>query len=99
AAFEEGLNADVLFVTGGMSMGTRDFVPGLLREMGFQTRVSKLRIKPGKPFVFAVRGDQAKAGDAGVAPTGWQNAAEARGTQASPLRGRYVFGLPGNPVS
>ena len=50
-----GLDADVLFVTGGMSMGTRDFVPGLLREMGFQTRIAKLRIKPGKPFVFAVR--------------------------------------------
>jgi molybdopterin molybdotransferase len=47
-------------------------VPGLLRGMGFQTRIAKLRIKPGKPFVFAVR----------EAP-----------------RGRYVFGLPGNPVS
>src|SRR4051794_27250461 len=98
AAFEEGLNADVLFVTGGMSMGTRDFVPGLLRDMGFQTRISKLRIKPGKPFVFAVRAGDAIAGDAGVAPTG-TTLAEERATQASPLRGRYVFGLPGNPVS
>ena len=46
--------ADVLFVTGGMSMGERDHVPKILLEVGFEFRVSKLRIKPGKPFVFAV---------------------------------------------
>jgi molybdopterin molybdotransferase len=102
AAFEEGLNADVLFVTGGMSMGTRDFVPGLLRDMGFQTRIAKLRIKPGKPFVFAVRAGD----DAGVAPAGTPQAGERTtpdfgglGQFASPQRTRYVFGLPGNPVS
>ena len=45
----------VLFVTGGMSMGTADYVPQIIRELGFETRISKLRIKPGKPFVFAVK--------------------------------------------
>ena len=45
----------VLFVTGGMSMGTADFVPQIIQDLGFDIRISKLRIKPGKPFVFAAR--------------------------------------------
>jgi molybdopterin molybdotransferase len=54
AALLNGLNHDVLFVTGGMSMGEYDYVPGLLQEIGVDLRITKLRIKPGKPFVFGV---------------------------------------------
>ena len=54
SALEEGLGGDALFVTGGMSMGERDHVPGLLVELGLVPRIAKLRVKPGKPFVFAV---------------------------------------------
>ena len=43
---------DVLFVTGGMSMGAYDYVPKILRELGVELKITKLRIKPGKPFVF-----------------------------------------------
>jgi molybdopterin molybdotransferase len=46
---------DVVFVTGGMSMGTYDYVPKILRELGVDLRITKLRIKPGKPFVFGVK--------------------------------------------
>lgn len=53
AALAEGLRSDALFVTGGMSMGERDHVPRLLGELGLEARIAKLRIKPGKPFVFA----------------------------------------------
>jgi molybdopterin molybdotransferase len=53
---DEGLKHDVLFVSGGMSMGEYDFVPRLLVEMGVDLRITKLRIKPGKPFVFGVKG-------------------------------------------
>lgn len=69
AKLEQGLAHDVLFVSGGMSMGTYDHVPRLLAELGVNLRITKLRIKPGKPFVFGER------------------------------NGRFVFGLPGNPVS
>jgi molybdopterin molybdotransferase len=55
AAIDRGLTFDALFVTGGMSMGAYDFVPRILADAGFDPRVTKLRIKPGKPFVFAVR--------------------------------------------
>ena len=72
-ALARGLEHDALFVTGGMSMGAYDYVPRLLEELGVSLRITKLRIKPGKPFVFGVH--------------------ERGGT------GRFVFGLPGNPVS
>ena len=53
-ALQNGLVYDALFVTGGMSMGEYDFVPGLLKEIGVDLKITKLRIKPGKPFVFGV---------------------------------------------
>jgi molybdopterin molybdotransferase len=55
-ALERGLAFDLLFVTGGMSMGEYDFVPRTLIELGTDLRITKLRIKPGKPFVFAALG-------------------------------------------
>jgi molybdopterin molybdotransferase len=59
AAIEAALaNHDVLFVSGGMSMGVYDYVPRLLAEMRFDLRITKLRIKPGKPFVFGIRGEK-----------------------------------------
>jgi molybdopterin molybdotransferase len=36
-----------------MSMGAYDFVPRTLADLGADLRITKLRIKPGKPFVFA----------------------------------------------
>lgn len=57
-ALRESLRAalafDALFVTGGMSMGEYDYVPRLLGELNVDLRITKLRIKPGKPFVFGV---------------------------------------------
>ena len=53
AALERGLaEADVLIVTGGMSMGTKDLVPKLLADLGVKILVEKVKMKPGKPFVF-----------------------------------------------
>jgi len=44
--------ADLLIVAGGMSMGTRDLVPPLLKELGVHFHVEKVKMKPGKPFVL-----------------------------------------------
>ena len=52
-AIVQRMNGDALFITGGMSMGERDYIPALLRELGLEMKISKLRMKPGKPFVFA----------------------------------------------
>jgi molybdopterin molybdotransferase len=43
---------DVLVLSGGVSMGTHDFVPGLLADLGVTLRITKVKMKPGKPFVF-----------------------------------------------
>jgi len=61
---------DILLITGGMSMGERDYVPAVLKKLGADLKITKLSIKPGKPFIFAQMPD-----------------------------GKFVFGLPGNPVS
>lgn len=57
SALSRAAVADLVVVTGGMSMGQYDFVPGLLVELGFDLKITKLRIKPGKPFVFGLRTD------------------------------------------
>jgi molybdopterin molybdotransferase len=120
---------NVLFITGGMSMGTHDHVPRTLIDLGVEPRITKLRIKPGKPFVFGVKegsafGVQGSAGEKGAGamgggpaedamPTGQSRAADSSLPTASRQRPtppttdhrplatayRYVFGLPGNPVS
>jgi len=57
-ALQRGMKFDLLFVTGGMSMGEYDFVPRTLAELGADLQITKLRIKPGKPFVFARKDDR-----------------------------------------
>jgi molybdopterin molybdotransferase len=54
-AIEKTLSFDMLFITGGMSMGRYDYVPKILIELEVELKITKLRIKPGKPFVFGVK--------------------------------------------
>jgi len=60
---------DLVILTGGVSMGEFDLVPGILKESGFELFFEKVAIQPGKPTVFGRDGN------------------------------KFVFGLPGNPVS
>jgi molybdopterin molybdotransferase len=53
-ALQRGIGYDALVVSGGMSMGQYDYVPRMLLELGVDLRITKLRIKPGKPFVFGI---------------------------------------------
>ncbi len=45
--------AQVLISTGAVSMGRYDFVPDALRELGAQIVFHKVRMRPGKPILFA----------------------------------------------
>ncbi len=45
--------ADLIFVTGGVSMGDRDFVPPALRALEARTLFHKLPQRPGKPILAA----------------------------------------------
>ena len=62
-------SSELVLLTGGVSAGDFDFVPGSLSELGASVLFHGVAVKPGKPTLFARRGD------------------------------RYIFGLPGNPVS
>jgi molybdopterin molybdotransferase len=62
-------NAEVVVLSGGVSVGPHDHVKPALAELGVEERFWRVALKPGKPVWFGTRGD------------------------------RYVFGLPGNPVS
>ena len=49
-----GLNADMLVITGGVSVGDRDFVKAAIEEMGGTVTFWKVNMKPGKPLAFAM---------------------------------------------
>lgn len=70
AKVKKGLEcADILILSGGVSMGEFDLVPKILEQAGIEQVFHKVRLKPGKPVWFG---------------TG---------------KGKWVLGLPGNPVS
>ena len=49
--------ADVLILSGGVSMGKADFVPGILSDLGVGTVFHKIRQRPGKPMWFGTGPD------------------------------------------
>lgn len=51
-AISEGLQEDVLLLTGGVSMGDTDFVPEILNALQVEKVFHKSAIKPGKPMWF-----------------------------------------------
>jgi molybdopterin molybdotransferase len=59
AALEE---ADMVVLTGGVSVGEFDYVLGSLGDAGLQVRFSRLAVKPGKPTVFSWSGEKCAFG-------------------------------------
>ncbi|HEX4796133.1 MAG TPA: molybdopterin molybdotransferase MoeA [Humisphaera sp.] len=108
-AIARGLEYDALFITGGMSMGEYDFVPKLLSEAGVELKITKLKIKPGKPFVFGVaqKGSGFRVQGSGKTEedpvvresSGKTEADSSLNPEPRTLNPPFVFGLPGNPVS
>jgi len=62
AALEKALSAaldsgvDVLVTTGGASVGERDYVRDVLRELGVEIDFWQIAMRPGKPLMFGQRG-------------------------------------------
>lgn len=50
---------DLLLLSGGASVGDRDFGAKVLRDLGFTIHFDRLNLRPGKPLIFATRGSQA----------------------------------------
>ena len=51
---KQGLQQDVLLLSGGVSAGTLDLVPSLLKELGVKEVFHKVKVKPGKPIFFGI---------------------------------------------
>jgi molybdopterin molybdotransferase len=81
---EEGLQSDLLLMTGGVSMGRYDLVEQVLSEMQAEIFFTGAKIQPGRPVVFG--------------QVSW-NASVPGGAGASAPERKHFFGLPGNPIS
>ncbi|MGC2696450.1 MAG: gephyrin-like molybdotransferase Glp [Candidatus Angelobacter sp.] len=53
---QEGLKADMLLLSGGVSMGKFDLVEQALKALGAEFFFTGAMIQPGKPIVFGARG-------------------------------------------
>lgn len=52
-----GIKNDVLMISGGVSAGDYDLVPTLLERAGAEIIFHRVRVKPGKPLLFARKGN------------------------------------------
>jgi molybdopterin molybdotransferase len=52
ALIHEGLTADLLLMTGGVSVGKYDFVEQVLADFGAEFYFQSVALRPGKPLVF-----------------------------------------------
>jgi molybdopterin molybdotransferase len=84
---EQGLQSDLLLMTGGVSMGRYDLVEQVLGEMHAEFFFTGAKIQPGRPVVFGRCGAGALAREV-VTRTSLPERAH-----------KYFLGLPGNPVS
>jgi molybdopterin molybdotransferase len=66
---EQGLESDMLLISGGVSAGKYDIVERVLSDLGAEFYFDRVLIQPGQPLVFGR------------------------------ARGKFFFGLPGNPAS
>jgi molybdopterin molybdotransferase len=46
---------EIILISGGVSMGDFDFVPGILKELNVHLHFDKIAVQPGKPTVFGTR--------------------------------------------
>ena len=49
---------DILLLSGGVSAGLYDLVQGAMRDCGVEIHFDRLRMKPGKPLTFGVKGEK-----------------------------------------
>ena len=104
AKIQEGLQCDLLVLSGGVSAGMLDLVPSELATAGVREVFHKVELKPGKPVWFGVREfcvarpESSKGVESITQTTPFEDSGRATQIAGSPSR-CYVFGLPGNPVS
>ncbi len=88
---------DLLLVSGGASVGEKDFTGALLEQLGFDIVFNQVNLRPGRPLIFGVNGGAS-------VPASRTRRAEAMrrrlvSSLAPPNKVCVAFGLPGNPLS
>ncbi len=58
AKISEGLRADAIVTSGGVSVGKYDLVKDTLSQLGMKVKFWKVAMKPGKPLVFGTIGNK-----------------------------------------
>jgi molybdopterin molybdotransferase len=96
-AIKRGMKNHILVITGGVSVGEHDLVKDALRDLGAQTDIWRVAIKPGKPFLFG-RVEKSRPSPQS-SPSGRERRTRSAGRGSVPNSECLVFGLPGNPVS
>jgi molybdopterin molybdotransferase len=91
----DGLDADLLLLTGGVSMGKYDLVEQALAEFDAEFFFTGAQIQPGRPVVFG----RIPSGDSGKHAFSPANHSTTGSGVSAPEAHTYFFGLPGNPVS
>lgn len=64
----------VLLTSGGVSMGDKDHLPRVLKELGARILFHKIRLKPGKPMLIALLEDRVILGLPGNPQSAYLNA-------------------------
>jgi len=54
--------ADLVLVSGGASVGDKDFTRSLLERLGFEIVFSQVNLRPGKPLIFGTNGSRVAFG-------------------------------------
>ena len=95
----QGLECDLLVLSGGVSAGLLDLVPSTLAALGVREVFHKVDLKPGKPVWFGVLESKPGFSESRASEHESLNR-EARLSEKPDFENKcYVFGLPGNPVS
>jgi molybdopterin molybdotransferase len=55
-------NADVVLISGGASVGEKDFTRPLLEWLGFELVFAQVNVRPGKPLIFGLNGNRVAFG-------------------------------------
>lgn len=60
--FDRAQGADLILISGGASVGDHDHTRAFLEKNGFFIQCSKVNSRPGKPLIFATKGNQVAFG-------------------------------------
>ena len=60
--FNKIAGADLVLVSGGASVGERDFTRPLLERLGFNLQFNQVNLRPGRPLIFGIKGPQVAFG-------------------------------------